>query len=238
MATAEADNVQEIARQKVAALNLTQEQILQYQKKFNAFDLNRDGVISLREFAAVSKVFGYHLTRDEILDLFGKRDVDESGEITFNEFIIAMRSRSAGNRQVNLGHFKEVFKLYDMKKRGYVTADEAYPILHKELGFDQVKTEKLVDLYDKNRDYRLSFFEFVEFHRRVEQLKQQIVEAFNEFDQNHDGYVDMAEAVEIMVSKGVAADKVEALFRKADTNNDGRLDCTEFAVFWDVAVTP
>lgn len=62
------------------------------------------------------------------------------------------------------------------------------------------------------------------------------MDAFNEFDQNKDGYVDLAEATSIMVSKGVSADKVEVLFRRADANNDGFLDYTEFAVFWDVSV--
>lgn len=66
MAT-EATCPQEIARQQVAALNLTTEQLNQYHRKFDAFDLNKDGIISLREFAAVSKVFGYHLTKEEIL---------------------------------------------------------------------------------------------------------------------------------------------------------------------------
>lgn len=60
--------------------------------------------------------------------------------------------------------------MYDIKKRGYVTSDEAYPILRRELGFDVNKTEALVDMYDKNRDYRLSLLEFVEFYKRVEQL--------------------------------------------------------------------
>jgi Ca2+-binding EF-hand superfamily protein len=64
---AEAASPADIAREKVAALNLTAEQTAQYRRKFDSFDLNKDGVISLREFAAVSKVFGYHLTKDEIL---------------------------------------------------------------------------------------------------------------------------------------------------------------------------
>jgi len=64
---AEAAQAIETARQKVAAMNLTPEQLSQYQRKFDAFDLNKDGTISLREFATVGKVFGYHLTKDEIL---------------------------------------------------------------------------------------------------------------------------------------------------------------------------
>jgi len=60
------------------------------------------------------------------------------------------------------------------------------------------------------------------------------MDAFNEFDQNHDGYVDFDEATSFMVSRGVSPDKAEELFRKADTNSDARLDYTEFAIFWDI----
>ena len=51
-----------------------------------------------------------------------------------------------------------------------MTSDEAYPILRMEIGFDLNKTEALVNAFDKNRDYRLSLLEFVEFYKRVEQM--------------------------------------------------------------------
>lgn len=68
------------------------------------------------------------------------------------------------------GDARSKFRLYDTKKRGYVTADDAFPILEQELGFDLQKTEAMVDIYDKNRDYRLSLLEFVDFQKKVEAL--------------------------------------------------------------------
>ena len=55
------------AAERVTALQLSAEQMAAYQKKFNAFDLNNDGVITMREFAAVSQVFGYKLSKEEIM---------------------------------------------------------------------------------------------------------------------------------------------------------------------------
>ena len=55
------------AEAQVARLNLTPEEMDSYRKKFNAFDLNKDGVITMREFAAVSKVFGYKLSKKELM---------------------------------------------------------------------------------------------------------------------------------------------------------------------------
>ena len=57
----------EISAQRLAELNLSPEEQARYKKKFDSFDLNKDGMIDLREFQAVSKIFGYTLGRDEIL---------------------------------------------------------------------------------------------------------------------------------------------------------------------------
>jgi len=225
---------QENARELVGSMNLPPEVLARYRKKFDALDLNKDGIVTLREFASVSKVFGYNLSREEILDIFGRRDLDESGGITFDEFVVAMRNRSGQYQNVN--NVRAKFNMYDRKKRGYVTVDDAFPILEKELGFDERKTEVMVDMYDKNRDYRLSLMEFVEFQTRVEQLKQQIVAAFAQFDTNRDGFVDVDEAKAIMVPRGCTEAQVEALVRKADRDRDGRLNYSEFAAFWDIPI--
>ena len=63
---------------------------------------------------------------------------------------------------------REQFRLYDTKQRGYITTDEAYPVLSRELGFDENKTGTFVDMFDKNKDYQLSLLEFVAFQKRVE----------------------------------------------------------------------
>jgi len=225
---------QENARQLVETMNLQPDVLARYRKKFDALDLNKDGIVTLSEFASVSKVFGYNLSREEILDIFGRRDLDESGGITFDEFVVAMRNRSGQYQNVN--NVRAKFNMYDRKKRGYITADEAFPILQKELGFDEAKTEAIVDMYDKNRDYRLSLMEFVEFQTKVEQLKQQIVAAFAQFDTNRDGFVDVDEAKAIMVPRGCTEAQVEALVRKADRDRDGRLNYSEFAAFWDIPI--
>ena len=59
---------------------------------------------------------------------------------------------------------------WDKRNRGYITSDEAYPILRKELGFDMNKTETMIDMYDKNKDYRISIVEFKEFLAKFEEL--------------------------------------------------------------------
>ena len=38
-----------------------------YKRKFDAIDLNRDGIITIREMATVGKVFGYKLATEELM---------------------------------------------------------------------------------------------------------------------------------------------------------------------------
>ena len=46
--------------------DLPRDVYVMYKKKFDNFDLNKDGIISVAEFTSVSKVFGYSLTDEDI----------------------------------------------------------------------------------------------------------------------------------------------------------------------------
>ena len=48
------------------AADLPRDIYVMYKKKFDNFDINKDGIISVAEFTAVSKIFGYSLTNDDI----------------------------------------------------------------------------------------------------------------------------------------------------------------------------
>jgi len=212
--------------------NIPDPVIQQYKKRFDAIDLNKDGVISLREIATIGKVFGYRLSIHELGEIFGKRDLNDDGGITFDEFVVAMMDRARQNQL--LAPLRETFRAWDVKSKGYITSDEALPILERELGFDLSKTEGLIDMFDKNRDYRISIKEFTEFYPKVQQLKAEIERNFQDFDINGDGYVDFMEAKDKMCSKGFTDDDIAAFFAKYDEDGDGRLNYTEFAKFWDI----
>jgi len=218
----------------VQSLNLSPAVLAAYRKKFETFDLNKDGLITRREFMAVSKVFGYHLTNEELVEIFGKTDTDDSGGITFDEFVIAMVKRS--RKAKDLEPVKQKLKIYDKRNRGYITSDEAFPVLKKLLGFDLNKTDALVDMYDKNKDYKLTLLEFKEFQARVEELEAQVDAGFMQFDTNRDGKVDLAELKAAMTPKGFTDHQVLALMDKYDSDRDGCLNREEFAAFFDVPI--
>jgi Ca2+-binding EF-hand superfamily protein len=222
-------------QQQVVELGLTREEIYQYKRRFAAFDRNRNGFVDLREFVAVSKAFGYKVSKEDILEIFGRSSLeDESVSIGFEEFVIALHKRKLKAKE--WAPYRESFMKYDVKRKGYITAEDAYPILAKELGFDLNKTESFLDIYDKNKDYRLSLQEFIDFSNRIEELKQSLWDAFNMFDKDADGFISFEEAKEAMVPKGFSLQQIQEAFRKYDSDGDSRWSMSEFAAFWDIPI--
>ena len=67
--------------------NLTSEQITTIQNIFNNFDSNNDGLINQRELNRLTIALNDPLTPAELADFFKSIDTDNSGKITWNEFI-------------------------------------------------------------------------------------------------------------------------------------------------------
>lgn len=221
-------------QEKVAQLNLTVDELSSYRRRFAALDLNKDGIVELREFVAVSKVFGYRLTKEEIYEIFDRTDLEESGNITFEDFVLAMYKRKQEAKK--WAPYREKFWEYDTKNQGYITSDEAYPILHKDLGFDMNKTESLLDMYDKNKNYRLSLPEFIPFYHRVQELKKQLHLAFRNFDADGDGFINLEEASKALAPRGFSEDDIITTFYEYDKNGDDRWSFAEFAAFWNIPI--
>ena len=49
-----------------SSFDLTPEELERYRKKFDLFDRNKDGIIGMREFQAVSKVMGFRMLPEEL----------------------------------------------------------------------------------------------------------------------------------------------------------------------------
>lgn len=61
------------------------------------------------------------------------------------------------------------FQQYDVDGNGYISTDEAYTVLSKELGFTSQKTKKMLQQFDINKDGKLSYEEFVGFYAKIQQ---------------------------------------------------------------------
>ncbi|KAI0209291.1 hypothetical protein LSAT2_006013 [Lamellibrachia satsuma] len=202
-----------------------------YKKKFDAFDLNRNGIISMREFAAVSMRSGFKMSKEDIIEIFEKPDMEQTG-INFEEFVDIMQRKAGRSRA--LAPYRDKFRRYDFRRNGCITIDEALPVLSKELGFDRSKTEAFIEIYDKNKDGEITLLEFVDFEKKVENLRVQIKAAFEAIDKNKDGFIDPDEAKDVLLPKGYSEQQVEDRFGQFDRDRDGLLNYQEFAAFYDI----
>jgi calcium-dependent protein kinase len=83
----------------------------QQQELFQAIDKNGDGKLSKEELKeGCVKVFGKKMSSEQIDAIFEKVDIDMSGSIDYNEFLIATINESKILSERNL---KEAFEFMD-----------------------------------------------------------------------------------------------------------------------------
>ena len=64
---------------------------------------------------------------------------------------------------------RRIFLEYDSDGNGAVTMGEAHQILQRQMAFTPKQSIELVRSFDKNNDGHLSYEEFVEFYRAVQE---------------------------------------------------------------------
>ena len=83
----------------------------QQQELFQAIDKNGDGKLNKEElFEGCVKAFGKKMTKEQIDAIFEKVDLDLSGSIDYNEFLLATINESKILSERNL---KEAFSFMD-----------------------------------------------------------------------------------------------------------------------------
>eukprot|EP00918_Siedleckia_nematoides_P041811 GHVU01091076.1.p1 GENE.GHVU01091076.1~~GHVU01091076.1.p1 ORF type:complete len:237 (+),score=43.35 GHVU01091076.1:53-763(+) len=211
----------------------SEEQIMRYKRIFNLFDINKNGVIEAKELAAAAKVLGYKLPKEQLMKILQHFDLSENGTLSFDAFLEAMPGNTESIPEIEhqRAEFRQAFMEYDLDHNGFITKEEAYTVLQKELGMNESKSHAMLVQFDINEDGKLAYEEFVAFYSKVKDKKVQIEKAFHEFDKEGKGHVTVADAQRILGA--IFSDtEVEQLVRLHDANQDGVLQFNEFISFW------
>ncbi|KAI3384604.1 hypothetical protein SNEBB_000085 [Seison nebaliae] len=138
---------------------LTDEDIAEFQDIFDIFDKDGDGSITNDELGTVMKQLGQEATEEELKQLIGEFDEDDSGELDFQEFCLLMiKKRKTTDIEKEM---IRAFHIIDINKDGFVTPDELKMILTN-LG-ENVTEEDVDEMFreaDLDADGRISFEEF------------------------------------------------------------------------------
>jgi len=142
---------------------LSSEMIAEFKMAFDIFDHDGGGDINTNELGRVMKLLGQSPGKEELDEIVAAVDVDGSGSIDFDEFLIMMvmqlkeENKSASDEEV-----KEIFRLFDKNGDNFLDWDELNGALAN------INSDPPVE-------------------------KWEVDEIFNEVDGNGDGVIDVEE---------------------------------------------
>jgi calcium-dependent protein kinase len=143
---------------------LTKEEKNEMLELFQSFDKNGDGVLSKEEiFEGYKAALGEIEAKREVERIMSEIDIDKSGTIDYNEFLIA-----ATNRQsvLNKEKLEQTFKMFDKDGNGSISLDEIRSILGNSFT-DQKSLEAIIKECDTNGDGEISMAEFKEMMNKM-----------------------------------------------------------------------
>ena len=140
-----------------------------------------------------------------------------------------------------LSEYQDLFDSYDLNKTGEIERKEMKTIL-KKLGKESTNEEIEQIWKSMNKiesDYTISFDDFIEFIKRYNLSKNSmstddIINAFEIFDKNHDGTLSINEFKHILMDLGqkFSEDEVNEIITEIDLDNNGKINYREFVEFW------
>ncbi|KAL4797618.1 hypothetical protein BDV19DRAFT_358393 [Aspergillus venezuelensis] len=140
--------------------NLTKEEIDQFREVFSVFDKDGNGDIDAQELGEVMRSLGQAPTDAELQDIIDELDVDRTGTIDFEEFLILM-SRKVRDADPE-AELRSAFAVFDQDGSGTISADELRRVLTS-IGdnVSDADVEEMLKLADVNGDGTIDYEEFV-----------------------------------------------------------------------------
>jgi calcium-dependent protein kinase len=126
---------------------------------FQAFDKNGDGVLTKEEiYEGYKSILGEVEASKEVERIMNDVDIDKSGTIDYNEFVLA-----ATNRQtiLNKEKLEATFRMFDKDGSGTISSEEIRSFLGNNFT-DQKALDAIIKEVDANGDGEISLVEFKE----------------------------------------------------------------------------
>lgn len=126
---------------------------------FQAFDKNGDGVLTKEEiYEGYKSILGEVEAGKEVERIMNEIDIDKSGTIDYNEFVLAATNRQ---KVLNKERLEATFKMFDKDGSGSISADEIKSMLGTSFT-DKKALDAIVKEADSNGDGEISLKEFKE----------------------------------------------------------------------------
>ncbi|KAL7559058.1 hypothetical protein ACA910_018413 [Epithemia clementina (nom. ined.)] len=146
----------------VIAHRSTADEIVHLRKTFEAYDTERNGVISYEEFKAALEKAKY--SEDSILEIFESIDVNKNGHINYTEFLAATME---AHGHIEERRIAEAFDRLDSDDSGFISKSNLKELLGS--GYSKKAVDDLVADADTDGDGRISYPEFLALFRKQTQ---------------------------------------------------------------------
>ncbi|KAL1627146.1 Calmodulin [Neofusicoccum ribis] len=148
-----------------ASDKLSPEEIEEYKAAFAVFDKNGDGDITAKELGEVMKSLGQNPTDEELQDMINELDVDHTGSIDFEEFLVMMAKKP---KHVDPEQeIREIFNVFDRDGSGTINSSELRHVM-KAIG-ENLTDDEIDDLIkeaDVDGNGTIDYDEFARFFKK------------------------------------------------------------------------
>ena len=223
----------------LARLQKSFRNISEIKSSFRKSDSDGDGHISRAELRQVMSKF----SESDVDSVFALGDMDQSGGIDYQEFILMMLPNASASIQKLSSQFRTVadaksaFKRIDLNNDGQICKDE----LRNGLKLSNDDVELVFAVGDLDGDGEINVGEFIRVmcpnassalskFRNAFCNIEDVVSAFRTMDLNNDGALNKQELLEGLNSFGkqFSDEEVNCIFSLADINSDGEINYAEF----------
>jgi len=135
--------------------------------KFLAMDTQNKGTVKLDEFGQVLRD-NFHVDNVEAEALFGKIDVDNDNEISYNEFLAAV---AHDRLRMHEDVLRKTFSRFDTDSAGFFTEGDLRKILGE--SFEGEDIEILIEEVDADKDGKVTYDEFLSYFQKEDEAEAQ-----------------------------------------------------------------
>jgi len=138
--------------------SLNEKQINDFEMAFKIFDKDDEGEISVDECGRVMKVLGQEPDAEQLAEIVAEVDVDGSGTIDFDEFLIMMVMQMGigseeGGKPASEKELADLFRLIDKNSDHYIDWEELKAqVLRADSSVETWEVDCLLQDADKNGD--------------------------------------------------------------------------------------
>ncbi|CAF4562414.1 unnamed protein product [Rotaria socialis] len=142
--------------------NISPEELEELREAFRVFDQNGDGSITLSELRIVLDQMGLDPSEEELQDMIREVDADQSGSISFVEFVDMVKKAVDTNKNSREELFRAFQVFVDLDRNGFITMEELRTVL--QATGDRPTDEDVLEMIaeaDIDGDGRINYDEFV-----------------------------------------------------------------------------